>query len=120
MVWAGLLTPLNITWHHLSPLVFLLPVQTFFTMEGSDSEFKKFTAQTLKAFLKECSKSVSGNKQELVAFTIGCHENAFFPLTRILLVSRKMMQRHFFNPPTLFHCNSHKCNSSGICTALEF
>ena len=69
MVWAGL-TPLNFTWHHLSPLVFLLPVQTFFTMEGSDSGFKKFTAQTLKAFLKECSKSVSGNKQELVAFTI--------------------------------------------------
>ena len=30
----------------------LLPVRTFFTMEGGDSEFGNFTLLTLKAFLK--------------------------------------------------------------------
>ena len=36
---------------------------TFFTMEGSDSEFANFTLPTLKAFLEACSQNVSGNKQ---------------------------------------------------------
>ena len=36
---------------------------TFFTMEGSDSEFEKFTVPTLRAFLKACCQNVSGNKQ---------------------------------------------------------
>ena len=43
--------------------LFLLPVRTFFTMEGSDSEFAKFTLPTLKAFLDARSQNVSGNKQ---------------------------------------------------------
>ena len=33
-------------------LFFLLPVCTFFTTEGVDSEFAKFTVPILKAFLK--------------------------------------------------------------------
>ena len=37
-------------------------VCTFFTMEGSDSEFVNFTLPTLKAFLEACSHNVSGNK----------------------------------------------------------
>jgi len=36
---------------------------TFFTMEGGDSEFAKFTVPTLRAFSKACSQNVSGNKQ---------------------------------------------------------
>ena len=55
---AGLLTPLTFARHRLS-----LPVRTFFTMEGGDSEFANFTLPTLKAFLEARSQNVSGNKQ---------------------------------------------------------
>ena len=37
--------------------------RTFFTMEGGDNKFAKFTVLTLKAFLKVRSQNVSGNKQ---------------------------------------------------------
>ena len=62
-VQAGLLTPLTFARHRLSPLMLLLPVRTFFTMEGGDSEFENFTLPTLKAFLEAHSQNVSGNKQ---------------------------------------------------------
>ena len=42
---------------------FLLPVCTFFTMEGGDSEFANFTLPTLKAILEARRHNVSGNKQ---------------------------------------------------------
>ena len=45
------------------PLLFLLPVRTFFTMEGGDNKFAKFTLPPLKAFLKARSQNVPGNKQ---------------------------------------------------------
>ena len=45
---------------------FLLPVRTFFTMEGRDSNFAKFTVLTLKVFLKASSQSVSENKKNLL------------------------------------------------------
>ena len=59
---AGLLTPLTFAWHRV-PWLLLLPVCTFFTMEGGDSEFAIFTLPTLKAFLEARSHNVSGNKQ---------------------------------------------------------
>ena len=59
----GLLTPLTFAQHRLSPLAALLPVRTFFTVEGSDSEFANFTLPALKAFLEAHSQNVSGNKQ---------------------------------------------------------
>ena len=62
-VQAGLLTPLTFARHSLSPLAALLPVRTFFTMEGGDSEFANFTLPTLKAFFEARSHNVSGNKQ---------------------------------------------------------
>ena len=43
--------------------ILLLPVRTFFTMEGGDSEFANFTLPTLKAFFEARSHNVSGNKQ---------------------------------------------------------
>ena len=49
------------------PWLILLPVRTFFTMEGGDNKFAKFTVPTLKGFLKVPIQNVSGNKQELVA-----------------------------------------------------
>ena len=45
------------------PWLLLLPVGTFFTMEGGDSEFANSTLPTLKAFLEARSHNVSGNKQ---------------------------------------------------------
>ena len=36
---------------------------TFFTMEGGDNKFAKYTVPTLKAYLKVRSQNVSGNKQ---------------------------------------------------------
>ena len=57
------LTPLTFAWHRLSPLAVLLPVHTFFTMEGGDSKFMNFTLPALKAFLEACSQNVCGNKQ---------------------------------------------------------
>ena len=41
----------------------LLPVRTFFAMEGDDSEFANFTLPTLKAFLEARRHNVYGNKQ---------------------------------------------------------
>ena len=46
MIQAGLLTPLTFARHRL------LPVRTFFTMVGGDSEFVNFTLPTLKAFFE--------------------------------------------------------------------
>ena len=63
---AGLLTPLTLAWHRLSPLAaFASGVCTFFTMaEGGDSEFANFTPlPILKAFLEARSHNVSGYKQ---------------------------------------------------------
>ena len=60
---AGLLTPLTFARYRLSPLLLLLTVRTFFTMEGGDSEFANFTLPTLKAFGGAHSHNVSGNKQ---------------------------------------------------------
>ena len=48
VVQAGLLTPLIFARHRLSPLAALLPVRTFLTMEGCDSEFANFTLPALK------------------------------------------------------------------------
>ena len=59
-VQAGLLTPLIFTRHR--PLAALLPVRTFFTMEGGDSEFANFTLPTSKTFLEARNQNVSGNK----------------------------------------------------------
>ena len=64
-VQAGLLTPLTFSQHRLSPLVLLLPVLTFFTMAGGDSEFANFSLPTLKAFLEAGSHNVSGNSNNL-------------------------------------------------------
>ena len=65
VVQAGLLTPMTFARHPLSPgpSLVLLPVRTFFTMEGGDSEFADFTLPTLKAFWGAHSQNVSGNKQ---------------------------------------------------------
>ena len=68
----------------------LLPMRTFFTMEGDDTEFANFTLPTLKAFLEARSHTVA----------ITCcsmPQNAFFLRTRDLLVSQKTTQRHFFS-----------------------
>ena len=63
-VQAGLLTPLTFAWYGLSPLAALLPENgTFFTVEGSDSEFVNFTPPAIKSFLEAHSQNVSGNKQ---------------------------------------------------------
>ena len=44
-------------------VLLLLPVHTFFTIEGGDSEFANFILPTLKAFFEAHSHNVSGNKQ---------------------------------------------------------
>ena len=51
------------SWLLLQYWLLLLPVHTFFTMEGGDSEFATFTLPTLKAFFEAGSHNVSGNKQ---------------------------------------------------------
>ena len=56
-----MLTPLTFAQHRLSPLAVLLPVRTFFTMEGGDSEFENFTLPT--DILEARSQNVSGKKQ---------------------------------------------------------
>ena len=88
VVQAKLLTPLTFTRHCLCPLAAFTSgsVRTFFTMEGGDSEFAKFTLPALKVFLKARSYNVSVNKQQLVARAIGCLKTAFFPRTRDFLV----------------------------------
>ena len=51
------------SWLLLQYWLLLLPVRTFLTMEGSDSEFANFKLPTLKAFFEARSHNVSGNKQ---------------------------------------------------------
>jgi len=58
-------------------------------MEGSDSEFVKFTVPPLKALLKVCSHSVSGNKQELAARAVGCQKVHFFFTVTIFWSAKK-------------------------------
>ena len=73
-------------------------MRTFFTMEGGDSEFANFSLPALKAFLEASSQTVC---QQAIT-CCSCYrvsQNAFFLQTHNLLVSQKMMQRHFF--PTL-------------------
>ena len=69
-------------------------------MKGGDSEFVKFTVPALKAFLKGCSQSVSGKKQEIVAHAVGCPKNFLSPCARNLLVSQEIIEDFF---PILHH-----------------
>ena len=62
VIQAGLLTPLTFARHRVVWLL-LLPVRTFFTLEGGDSEFANFTLPTVKALFEARSHNVSGNKQ---------------------------------------------------------
>ena len=95
----GSLTPLTFTWHRSSPLAFLLPVCTFFTMEGGDSEYEKFTVPNLKAFLKSQSECV---KQELVAYAIGCQNTHFSHAIMISSSAEKRCKDTFPHPPSPF------------------
>ena len=45
------------------PWLLLLPVHTFFTTEGGDSEFAYFTLPNVNAFLEARSHNVPGTKQ---------------------------------------------------------
>ena len=99
MVLAGLLTPLPFTQHRLRfPWPLLLPVCTFFKMEGGDSQFAKFTLLTLKAILKARCQNVSGNKQQLVARAVGCPRMYFVHKLVIFWSARKQCKDTFFPP----------------------
>ena len=104
------------------PALLLLPVRTFFTMEGSDtdSKFANFTLPTLKTFLKAQSQNVSGNKQLLIARDIGYPEMHFFHKIKIFWSAKKWCKDTFFHPPSPFPGNFCNCNSGGICTASKF
>ena len=80
----------------------LLPVHTFFRMEGGDSEFVNFTLPTLKTFLEACSQNVSGNKQELVTRAIGCPRTHFFHELAIFWSAIKWGKNTFFSPSIPF------------------
>ena len=77
------------------------------------SEFAKFTVPTVKAFLKACSQSVPGNKQQCIA-------HAFFSCSGDLVVCQETMQRNFFHSPSPFPGDFYKHSSSGIYTASQF
>ena len=60
---GGVVNSLDFCPASLKSLGCLLPVRTFFTMEGGDSEFANFILPTLRAFFEARSHNVSGNKQ---------------------------------------------------------
>ena len=60
---GGVVNSLDFCPSLLVPWLLLLPVHTFFTMEGSDCEFANFTLPSLKTFFEASSQNVSGNKQ---------------------------------------------------------
>ena len=97
----------------------LLPVHTFFTIEGGDSEFADFTLPALKAFLEACSHNVSGNKQYVVTRAIGCPKMHFF-YELAIWSAKNDAKTLFFHPPSPFHGNFCNCNSIGIGTASQF
>ena len=78
------------------PWLLLLPVHTFFTMEGGDSEFENFTLPTLKAFLEARSQKIT------CCLCNRMPPNAFFPWTRDLLISKKRRRHFFSHPPSPF------------------
>ena len=90
----------------------------FIKVEGSDSEFMKFTVPILKTFLKSECIWYCGNKQYLVAHVIGCWKTHF----SMHLWSSGQLKNYaktlLFHPPSSFPCNFCKCISRGICTAL--
>ena len=102
-----MLTPLPFTRHRLNPLADLLPVRTFFKLEGCESEFAKFTLLTLKAFLKARSQNVSGNKQQLVARATGCPKTASFPTNSRLSGQPKKKKKKKNDVKTLFSTLHH-------------
>jgi len=101
------------------PWPLLLPVRTFFKMEGGESEFAKFTLLTFKAFL-ELSQNLSGNKQQFVSRAIGCPKPHLFYKLAIFWSAEKRCKDTFLHPPSPFPCNLCNCNSDGICTAWLF
>ena len=121
VVQVELLTPLTFTWHRLSPLVVLLLVHTFFTMEGDDSEFENFTLPILKEFLEAhsqnaitcclCYRMLQFFFHELAIFWLApkLHKDTFFPTLHPLsliifatavVVAFVLLRNSGFN----FHC----------------
>ena len=89
---------------------FLLPVHTFFTVEGSDSEFVKFTVPTLKAFLKAhfrvclaTSKNFSSEILYRHFFPI-LHQRAPGTLTNATVAAFVLLHNSRFN----FHCYTQR------------
>ena len=75
----------------------LLPVRTFFTMEGGDSEYANFTLPTLKAFFEARSHNVSGNKQ-----CFGMSKTHFFYEVTIFWSAQKRRRDTFCSPSIPF------------------
>ena len=71
-------------------------MHTFFTTDGGDNKFAKFTVPTLKVFLKARSQNVSGNKQELVARARGWQKTYFFHELAIFWLVEKRYKDTFF------------------------
>ena len=71
-----------------------------------------FTLPTLKTFFEAHSQNVSGNKQELVSWAIGCPQTHFFHKLAIFWSAKKQRKDTFFHPPSHFPCNFCSCNSS--------
>ena len=95
-------------------------MRTFFTMEGGDNKFAKFTVPTLKAFLKVRSQNVSGNKQELVARARGWQKRIFFHELATFWLAEKRCKDAFLYSPSPFPCNFCKRNNNGNLTASQF
>ena len=117
---AGLLTPLNFAQHHLKvPWLLLLPVHTFFTMEGGDSEFANFTLPTLNHFLRHVvimGLEISNNLL-LVLWDAPKKKSTN---SRSSDQAKNDAKTLFVHPPSPFQGNFCNCNSIGICTASQF
>ena len=108
----GLLTPLTFAWHCLSTLVAFTSGAYFFHDGRWWQWIYEFYTAILKTFLEAHNQNVSGKWQQAITLFFhfpspfpGCCNsaysfailNAVFPQTRDLLVSQKIMQRHFFS-----------------------
>ena len=90
-------------------------------MEGSDSEFMKFTVPTLRAFLKARSQNVSGKQAVDCCSCYRMPKNAYFSMNLQSSGQPKNdVKTLFFHSPSPFPCDFCKYNSSGILTTSQF
>ena len=114
-----LLTPLNFLWHHWSPLV-VFTSSVYFLHNGRRWQWTRevYSTKFKGIFESLWSECVWQQARTCCSYrATGCQKMHFFPSHLQSSGQPKTVAKSVFPP---FPCNSCKCYSSGVCTALQF